>query len=221
MKGILSAIINEIKKSNPEHPILTNYRILVKDLRNVSNESEKDHKTVSGHIPNWEDVIIARDKAFNDGNLIDFVILSLYTYVPPRRLGDYGNMYACSDIKNAKDTQKNYYISGDKLFIFNAYKTSKTFKRQQINVPDELSEILDFYAEKCDLHNGDKLLPITAAQLGKRLTHLVGCSVNNLRHSFINNRYKRYNIPDSADIEEEALSMAHSTQQHLRYRKDV
>ena len=147
IKGILSAIINEIKSKTPNHSVLENYKVLVKDLRRQLETSEKDHTNISGNIPKWSVVIKARQHAYDSKHLLNFVVLSIYTYVAPRRLGDYGDMLV--HIGNTEPTNKkyNYYNMTTHEFIFNKYKTAKTFKQQIIRVPEELADILDFYIE--------------------------------------------------------------------------
>ena len=73
-------------------------------------------------------------------SLLDLVILSLYTLTPPRRSQDYLKMVINSDTSNQ---EKNYYNNG--IFIFNQYKTNKSYFTQIEAVPKELNDILKVY----------------------------------------------------------------------------
>ena len=67
----------------------------------------------------------------------NYVILSLYTLIPPRRSLDYTQM----KINNIDSYQSNY-IKG-KFFIFNTYKTSRVKGRDKIPIPTQLKTILN------------------------------------------------------------------------------
>jgi hypothetical protein len=69
----------------------------------------------------------------------DFVILSLFTLIPPRRAMDYIEFKI-----NNINTNKDNYIKGTNL-VFNTYKTSTQKGQQKINIPKELKSILTKY----------------------------------------------------------------------------
>ena len=79
--------------------------------------------------------------------ILDYLVLSLYTLIPPRRNLDYSEMFIC---KNAGvDEEKNYLevnMKGDPYkLIFNKFKTSKSAGTQEVVVPDELKRIINIY----------------------------------------------------------------------------
>ena len=62
----------------------------------------------------------------NEYNLIlYYFVFSLYIYIPPRRNSDYLNCYIIINKPKLLDQDKNYLYKNK--FIFNNYKTSKTF----------------------------------------------------------------------------------------------
>ena len=106
----------------------------------------------------------------------DFVILSLFTLIPPRRCLDY------VDFKiNNIDTNNDNYMKGNEL-IFNSYETSKQKGSQKIEIPKELRSILTKYIK---LINGrsDYLLfnykfkKLQSANLTLRLNAIFGKKV--------------------------------------------
>jgi integrase len=122
--------------------------------------------------------------------LLDLVILSLYTLTPPRRSQDYINMI----IGEPSSTDVNFYNNG--VFIFNQYKTNKTYKSQIEAVPKELNDILKvylkfkpknehllcFYDGSCFNHSN---------QITRILNRIFGnkISVNMLRNIFLSSKY--------------------------------
>jgi len=61
--------------------------------------------------------------------LLRNMLLSLYVNMPPRRASD----YALMKYSNGGDTKFNYYTDKN-MMIFNNYKTSKTYGKQEIDV---------------------------------------------------------------------------------------
>jgi hypothetical protein len=93
---------------------------------------------------------IAEKKEIGSGQfnvILDYLILSLYTLIPPRRNLDYSQMWIC---RNAgTDQEKNYLevnMKGEPYkMIFNKFKTSKSAGTQEVVVPDELKRIINIY----------------------------------------------------------------------------
>lgn len=75
--------------------------------------------------------------------LLHLVILSLYTLQQPRRNKDYVEMMIAR--KAPDDKTKNYLDVADWKWIFNNYKTEKTYKQKVTDVPDALKSILEVY----------------------------------------------------------------------------
>ncbi len=91
---------------------------------------------------------IKNDKKISNSeflNLLKYVVLSLYILHPPRRNLDYQNMLIVKEYDNDMDTKYNYFDMKTNEFIFNNYKTQKTYKSQIIKLNDELKDILKTY----------------------------------------------------------------------------
>ena len=142
----------------------------------------------------------------------DFVILSLFTLIPPRRLLDYIEFKI-----NNINTNKDNYIKGNNL-IFNTFKTSKQKGTQTIKLPKELKSILTKYikliSDKSDyLLFNNKFQQLSTPNFTLRLNKIFGnkkVSVNLIRHIYLSEKH-RDNLKDmKEDFESMGSSMAQS-----------
>jgi len=165
--------------------------------------------------------------------LLQFLILSLYTDIPPRRNQDYQLLYL---VKNADDkpTDKNYLAIDNKTLYFNKYKTSKKYGQVKIDITD--NEPLR-YALRCYLahhpHNKGKkgknfITPLLVNPDGTPLSSVnsitrilnkifhkkVGSSM--LRHIYLTSKYGE----ELQDMKDTATAMGHSITQQREYVKD-
>lgn len=216
IKVILSAIVWSLKQDpNTKKETLAKYTSYIKDLKNIACDEERDHTKVSGVIPIWDDVINIRHELLEKKDLKNHLIISLYTYIPPRRLKDYVMLKIAKNESNMKDKEYNYYDMDKKNLVFNNYKTQKQYKQQIIDIPEELATIIDNYINTRNLKAGDLLLEYKDYhQLLYTLKKLVGCGVDNIRHSFVNKEMEK--MPD---LEKNAEMMGHSLQTHMNYKK--
>lgn len=166
--------------------------------------------------------------------LLGYVILSCYIFNSPRRNKDYQNMNIVK--KNDENLSKeiNYYVYDDNKFIFNKYKTEKTYGNQEIDVSDNLKNALHNYLKFHPVlkgkvkkttntplfvnHNGTELKEINSITriLNKMLGNKkMGSSA--LRHIFLSNKYKDV----SNDMKNDANLMAHSQSQQQQYIKEI
>lgn len=215
VKILLCAIVWKLRSENPKNPLLETYRDYLQLVRGKQERKERDNKSHVGKIPSWEEIIKIRDALPLNR---DKLILALYTYIPPRRLKD---MILLRYVLNKPtDKKSNYYVATRSIMIFNIYKTAKTYNQQIIKCPSILCRMIDKYVANEGIEDGELLLGMNNyLQLNYRLKTLIGCSVDNLRHSKINNAYARYAIPPSEEMETLAEQMGHSLTTHLRYRK--
>ena len=221
IKSILCSIIYKIKEKDPKSPLLRSYRYMVGHLRSQQEKKDRNNNFYGGYIPSWKNIIEKRENLKNTNDR-DYLLLSLYTYVAPRRLKDFMYMKFVNTPNEADDNNFNYYIASKKIFIFNVYKTQKTYKQQIIKVPHELHKIIIKFVKDNSINDNDFLLPIRSQQLMTyHLKKLVGSSIDGIRHSYINNEYKKFNMPSSKFIEDLSHNMGHSVETNLRYRKFI
>jgi hypothetical protein len=221
VKTYISAIINYIK-SNKLTINTDNYSKFIKNLSTtITNEREQNKMSTDDrkNYIKYEDIIKLRDSLkdkLNNNDIYKFyVILSLYTYIPPRRLLDYVIK------KSNTDDDKNNIYNGKSL-IFNNYKTKKIYDKQVIAVPKTLKSILDKYIKFNNIKDDDYILFDSANKLGRYLNTMFikhvnkSVTLNSIRHSYINfiNDNKSMTVSDRKKI---AASMGHSVMESLLY----
>ena len=165
----------------------------------------------------WDEVIAVRDAL--DKNSERYVMLCLYSLMPPRRNRDFLECKVVSRY-NAKASKKFNHLVINKsrvTFSFSQFKTSDSFGTQVFEAPKELAVVLRrYYAGKTDgrlmfgEHPSNYITQNLQATLGKN----VGSSM--LRHIFL----EKYKDPETQaiirDMMATANAMAHTigTQQN-------
>lgn len=168
--------------------------------------------------------------------LLAYLILSLYTDIPPRRNQDYMDMYFVTQYDDSMDQNRNYLDWTNKKLIFLKYKTAKKYGKQIIDIKDNknLIEALTYYLKFHPLnptHSLKKLLkntnfkllvysdgsPLIAVNaitriLNKIFNKKVGSSM--LRHIYLSSKY---NIKE---MKEDAEKMGHSLNEQRQYIKE-
>jgi len=147
----------------------------------------------------------------------NYVILSLYTLIPPRRSLDYTQM----KINNIDSYQSNY-IKG-KFFIFNTYKTSRVKGRDKIPIPTQLKTILNKWIKinPTDYllfdNNGNSLTPV---KLNQRFSKLFGkkFSTNMMRKLHLSSNYGK-TLEKMEELNTTMKQMGSSGQQVNHYVK--
>nr|WPF46799.1 MAG: hypothetical protein [Lake Baikal virophage 12] len=160
--------------------------------------------------------------------LLQYVILSLYTDVAPRRNQDFLDMYVVKKLGKEVDTSKNYYDLATHRFIFNKYKTAKTYGQQEVAVPEELQAVLGEFLKHHPLAKGKakeyKLLVKadgsnlnTVNAITRALNRIFGKKVGSsmLRHSYLSSKYG----DATKEMEDDAEAMGHSTSVQAEYIK--
>ena len=200
-KTILSALVIITDKKA--------YRdLMLEDVRDYNKEISKQMKSDTQE-ENWisQDVIsdlikeqkqnatlLYKKKQLTPSDLQQiqgYVILSLLagTYIPPRRSKDYTDF----KIRNIDKDDDNYILKGK--MIFNSYKTSKTYGRQEVDIPTPLKTILNKWIK---VNPTEYLLfdsnfkPLSSVKLNQRLNKLFygkKISVNMLRHFFLTDEF--------------------------------
>lgn len=229
-KTLLSALVIYID----DEKIKDHYREqMMKDIKVAKEETISQKRDETKDWIDWPDVLNVHNALRKDTYYIfksndltpkeknilqDFILLSLYVLIPPRRSMDY------MELRNKNfDTNEDNYIDYKKnKLVFNKYKTSKYYKRQEVDLPRELKNILMKWDKYNDSDyvlndiNGNKLNQV---KLNQRLNKIfdMKISVNALRHSYLTNKYG--NIPDLKDMLQTADEMGHDLGTALTYVK--
>lgn len=158
--------------------------------------------------------------------LMGYMVLSLFTDIPPRRNMDYQD---CTVVKKGSGDlpkDRNYYIVSEKKFVFNKFKTFKTYGTQEISIADhpELLQAMDWYLKFHPLSKGKRgsfsflvnydSTPMTAVNSITRILNKVfkptgkkiGSSM--LRHIYLTTKYGEQLEEKKQDAEEMGHSLA-------------
>ena len=110
-------------------------------------------------------------------------------YISPRRSKDYVDF----KIRNIDKDKDNYLDKGK--FVFNSYKTAKTYGTQTVDIPTQLRNIINKWIKVNPTDyllfdaNGGKL---SAVKLNQRINKIFDgrkVSVNQLRHTFLTDKF--------------------------------
>lgn len=185
------------------------------ELKKAVNEF-KDKKTISP--PEFE-------------TLLKYVVLSLYTLQPPRRNGDYLEMYIVEKYKNDMSNEKNYLSRSTAEFIFNQYKTAKKYNQQVESITPEMAEVLRIYLKFHPLLKSGKLpkgvdeVKFLVYRDGEGVSQMnsitrilnsilgKGIASSKLRHIYLTSKYG----DTIKEQEKDAQAMGHSTAQQKEY----
>lgn len=161
--------------------------------------------------------------------LLQYVVLSLYCDIQPRRNQDYLDMFIVKKLGKDYDKDKNYYDIATQRFIFNKYKTAKKHGEQIEAVPEVLQATLKTYIHFHPLAKTKakefKLLvkpdgaPLNTVNSITRILNRIfdgkkiGSSM--LRHSYLSSKYGEV----MKEMEEDADAMGHTTGVQKTYIK--
>jgi integrase len=159
------------------------------------------------------------NKTLNDFSDLLLLALTSGLFIPPRRSLDWTEF----KIKNINKKEDNYMLKGK--FYFNKYKTAISYGMETIDIPTELQLLLKKYIsylptsqEYLFINNkGGKYTSIKVAITLNKIFDGRNISINNLRHSFISEKYR--NIPKLTEMIDTAKKMGHSLQTALEYIK--
>lgn len=204
--------------------------VKIEDMKNKKTEKQNDywldwdkvlllHKFIESKVkPLW---VKQKNTDEELEEIQNYVILSLYVLSPPRRLD-----YALMKWRGNIDDENDNYIYKFKKFIFNKYKTNKTYGRQEVDIDKKLEKILKMWSVK---NKSDYLLvdslgqPMSNVKLNKRLNAIFKdtgkpVSVNALRHSYITSLYPK-DMPTLETLNNIAEDMGHSIATQQLYIK--
>jgi hypothetical protein len=165
--------------------------------------------------------------------LLHYVILSLYTYVQPRRNQDYMDMCVVKKWTESMPNHRNYLdfagSSTPKRFIFNKFKTAKKYGQQQVEIPSDLANAITLYLRHHPTGKNKKATdytflvhtdgsPLQAVNsITRVLNRIFGKRVGSslLRHIYLSSKYDKVLEEQKADSE----AMGHSLNQQRDYIK--
>jgi hypothetical protein len=132
--------------------------------------------------------------------------------------------YNLDDITNIYSTKDNYYDTSTHKFVFNSYKTAKSYGRQEISVPVKLRNIIKKWKT---INPTDYLLfdtnmnPLTAVKLNQRMNKIFDgnkVSVNQMRSSYLTSKFKNTSM-ENKQLEKTMEQMGSSIEMVPNYIK--
>lgn len=162
--------------------------------------------------------------------LLQFLVLSLFTDIPPRRNQDYQLLYLVKSAEGKPD-DKNYLAIDNKTLYFNKYKTAKKYGQVKIDITDNkpLRFALRCYLRHHPHNKGRKgksfMTPLLVNEDGTPLTSVnaitrilnkifkkkIGASM--LRHIYLTSKYG----DELKEMKEDSEAMGHSISQQRDY----
>jgi len=141
------------------------YDKMMAGTKTANEEAKKNEKTPTqkDNWISWADVekkkreLVEEVEKFKDApelkvreyeTLLQLLVLSLYTDIPPRRNQDYLDMFIVKKHTAKMPTDVNYLDVATKKFIFNKYKTAKKYGAQTEEIPATLFERIELYLSK-------------------------------------------------------------------------
>ena len=212
--------VNRVLEQIDEPKLLDTYRNLYYEIHTDIREKPTDEKTEEQETNwiDWESVLNKQKELVNKAietekwdDILNAFVLMLYTANEPRRNQDYLDMVIIRRSQNPEklSKDKNYLLlksniknkEGKYYFVFNKFKTAKTFGQQIFTVPKDIQEFFDnYYYKFYQAKKGpeDNLLvdsagkPLTAVNsitriLNRIFDKKVGASM--LRHIYLTHKY--------------------------------
>ena len=230
-KTILSALVVICKDPKP-------YRtLMLTDIKDYNKEVATQEKTEE-QKENWieqdqlqsvfETLKKEADYLYKKGNptsndlqkIQNFIIVSLFHLIPPRRAKDFCDFKIRGDID--KETE-NWFDEKASELNFASYKTAKFYGIQKVKIDKVLKAILKKWIAVNPTeyllfdNNGSKLTPV---KLNQRLNKIFGSergmSVNSIRHSYLSNKYQD-SIKMKEDMKKDLTAMGSSLAQATIY----
>lgn len=210
MEDIHSYKENEMKQEKT--PQQKEGMIEVEEIQEIYNKLEHNSKQI----------LKKNNLSFNDINsVMQWVIIALTAglFQAPRRSIDFGNM----KFRSFDPEKDNYVDVKNGKFVFQNYKTQKTYGKQETDISKPVKAILNKWfkivPDGCDYILFDnKFKSLTSPQMTHRLNEIFGkkISTSMLRHIYLTNKFKGI---DLEELQKTASEMGNSPMQALMYVK--
>ena len=215
------------------------YKNIMLDLsKTVREEDEKQEKSAKQE-KNWESwseimktykeleedaMPLFKKDSWNPSQmkiLQNYVILSCYVLIPPRRIADYIN-FKVKDIDHKED---NFFDFENQKLVFNSYKTAKSYGTQVIDCPNDLKDVLFKWFPICKKFSEYLFFNSYGNQLSQpQMTKIINqifdknISASMLRHIYISDVVLK-DVPKLSKLEKVAEDMGHGTGMQMLYKK--
>lgn len=212
------------------------------ETRNENVKAHARNEKQSENWKEWTEIIADRDALYETiktydtsdlnsaeyNNIVRYVLVCVYTLLPPRRCLDYTMMKIVKSKTDASDNSYNYYVQNERLFVFNVYKQATA--QETVKVPKRLAKILDWYIWEChpfykntEIEKyGDHFIfysnlekPINNSHISYALNAVFKkkISINMLRHIYITSNL----APKISELKYNAEVMSHTLSEQSNY----
>lgn len=200
---------------------------------NHYNEKQKANLMTMTEIDKIRDNMLAGikpgdfTKRINYDTLLDHMILSLYTLQPPRR-NEFFDMVIAKSLTELDDSHNwLLWTPKKKEFIFQRYKTAKTYGSERMTIDKRLVDIIKNYLKYRDqiALPGNKNFLVkygnqnfeNSNDITRRLNRALGKNIgaSMLRHIYLSEKYGSV----IKMMEKDAGALGHSTEQQREYIK--
>ena len=226
-KIMLVAIIRMLKAEEYPQDLINHYGILSQESR-ISDKIERTYRSptaqeASNYI-SWESIIKIRDRLGdykNDRDHMKYVILCLFTLIPPQRGQIYYNCYIDKEVEGSNTIDLNR-----KKLIATNYKTIRLYGKKEFDLPSDLVEVVKTWKPKCDKYKGRLLFtqkgkPLDQSSFSHYMYSVFGgikVSTDMLRKIYISKRAKEGMT--ERERTQLAEAMSHSVEmQEFNYNK--
>jgi integrase len=219
-RGYLIAIVSTLKAMGDKYKGLYKkyYKLMINIHQKIKEKpTEEMTETQKANWMNWDDVlniyktmgenlklnkVKITEEQYND--LLNFVLLSLYVLIPPRRNLDWLKMMITFN-SDCNDKKYNYLDLKNEKFIFNVFKTVNKDGILEMKIPADLMKVINIYIKyhplnknmKRNPHNIPLLVEYDGTPINKinsitrmlnKIFHKkIGASM--LRHSYLSSKY--------------------------------
>ena len=162
-------------------------------------------------------------------NLLNYVVLSLYTLHPPRRNVDYSLMKISN---NMNDDKYNYLDLKKGQFVFNNYKTQGKYNQVVVPIEEDLLKVIELYLnnhpEKSKLKNKNYDVhflksfynePIEKSQeITRILNKIFGKNIGSsmLRNMYLSNKYSNVIEELKDDVADMSTSLGTALNNYIK-----
>lgn len=242
--GTIVAVLTSLKDKATYKALYNFYYERMSNASKTAREADTTEKSDTQQMNwiKWADVLAKRNEmeeklpksktklltAAMWNNMLSYVVLCLYTMIPPRRNLDYQNLYVVKKWNDKMDKDKNYYDLYNQKLIFNKYKTSKAHGTQEIEIGDNkplvaaLMHYLQFHPERKKpefkfLVNMDGTGLASINSITRILNKVFGKNIGStmLRHVYLSDKYKL----DMSEMKKDADAMGHNLSTQRDYIK--
>lgn len=160
------------------------------EKQKVNSISQPELKNIYDNLKKQSTVLYKTNSNAYLSDIQDFIIISLYYLIPPRRALDFTEF----KIRNIDKDVDNYMDKN--TFVFNRYKTDKKYGKQIVKIPVTLQKIIKKWIEinPTDYllfnNKNNKLIGVTLSQKFHKIFGGRKISINSIRHSYLSDKYQ-------------------------------